>query len=80
MMTPFPYDVIGHWMSKHKLDIPSEAYHDLAELFVEYSENEEYDSDKEVVGSDCLCVLGSKKHNPECEYAGTPAHKPSTKP
>ncbi len=29
----------------------------------------EFDSDKEVVGSDCLCVLGSKKHNPECEYA-----------
>lgn len=29
----------------------------------------EFDSDKEVVGSDCLCVLESKKHNPECEYA-----------
>ncbi len=24
--------------------------------------------DQEAVGSDCLCVLGSKRHQPDCEY------------
>ena len=36
-LIPFPYDVIGHWMSKHKVELSQEAYLELAELFIKYS-------------------------------------------
>lgn len=39
MMIPFPYDVIGYWTSKHNIDLPSEAYQELAELFIEYTKS-----------------------------------------
>jgi len=37
MLIIFPFDVIGHWMQEYNVDLSSEAYHELARLFVEYS-------------------------------------------
>ena len=37
MMTPFPYDVIGHWTEEYNVELSTEAYHELARLFVKYS-------------------------------------------
>lgn len=37
MLIPFPYDVIGHWAEEYKVELSSEAYHELARLFGEYS-------------------------------------------
>jgi hypothetical protein len=35
MFVPYPYDAIGAWLSKHNLDLSTEAYNDLAELLTE---------------------------------------------
>jgi len=40
-MIPFPYDVIGYWLAKYKVEVTQEAYLELAELFIEYSAKNE---------------------------------------
>ncbi len=37
MKIPFPYDVIGYWTAKYDIQLNSEAYQELAELFNTYS-------------------------------------------
>jgi hypothetical protein len=41
MMVPFPNDVVGHWLGKHKLDISREAYLDLCDLFTQYNSKDD---------------------------------------
>lgn len=40
-MTPYPYDIIGYWIAKYDVELSSEAYEELAELFVTYKGNEQ---------------------------------------
>lgn len=47
----------------------------LKELIETFPDPTPANEDKEVVGADCMCVLGSKKHSPDCWYAYTPANE-----
>lgn len=52
MNVPFPYDVIGFWMKKHKIELSQEAYNELATYFDRQDEihREEIDKLKEEYG------------------------------
>ena len=41
MMIPFPYDIVGAWTAKHNIELTKEAYEELVELFIMYTNNEQ---------------------------------------
>lgn len=54
MKIPFPYDLIGYWMNKHKVELSSKAYRELARLFITYGnyEGKERDSNNDKGGAE----------------------------
>lgn len=40
MMTPYPHDIIGHWIGAHNVELTSEAYDELVELFITYANHD----------------------------------------